>query len=257
MFLGSATKPDIKNIKNIVAKNGIVTEDCEALINSGFVFPIKFSNKNIKYIMPKEFVKMAKEYDFSKVSEETIKICTKILESVILVKGIISYDDAYDYLIEYGEFNIKKNNIKTILKENFDNIFENYYIVNNSMDIKTAKNLLEIKEKEIDIPVDFIEMKEYFDMVMDLFGLFDVISNTDYNPSKYLKTLFYEPKDINSLVKTLNTELKIKNKDKSILRELLEENIEDFRYWIYNGEHESISSYLEYNEDIDIEDLPF
>ena len=232
-IIPSLTKEDIKNFKQAVNNRGYLKDFDDAYIRLGYIFPIKYKNKKLKYVIPKELLELVKKHNFDKISKETIDYCTELLKTLAIMKGVINAKEANEFLIDEMDMNIKSNHIKNILQSNFKKK-DKYYYLKDTIDIDTVEELIDAKDDFNFITAN--DVIEYESLLNRLFFTLDMLSNVDTDFKKYLKLLFYKPVDIDELVNTLSKELKIKTKDKDILKDFLEENMCDFRYWIYNGD---------------------
>ena len=232
-IIPSLTKEDIKNFKQAVNNRGYLKDFDDAYIRLGYIFPIKYKNKKLKYVIPKELLELVKKHNFDKISKETIDYCTELLKTLAIMKGVINAKEANEFLIDEMDMNIKSNHIKNILQSNFKKK-DKYYYLKDTIDIDTVEELIDAKDDFNFITAN--DVIEYESLLNRLFFTLDMLSNVDTDFKKYLKLLFYKPVDIDELVNTLSKELKIKTKDKDILKYFLEENMCDFRYWIYNGD---------------------
>lgn len=232
LIIPSLTREDIKDFKKAANNRGYLKDFDDAYIRLGYFFPIKFKNRKLKYVMPKELLEIVKKHNFDKISQETIDYCTKLLKIFILMKGVISVKEANEFLLDEADMNIKSNHIKNILQANFKK--KDTYYIKGAIDMDTVEELIDVKDDFDFITVD--DVIEYESFLNRLFFTLDMLSDGEVDLKKYLKLLFYEPVDIDELVNILSKELKIKRKDKAILKDFLEDNMCDFRYWIYNGD---------------------
>ena len=233
MSIPALTKREIKEYKEAINNNGYVKTINSTFIMMGYHFPVKVGNKKIKYVMPKELLDIFNDYNFDKVSEKTSDYSISLLKTLAIAKGIINESDAYEFLIDDFDLNIKKNDIRKNLNENFAK-YNNYYYIKDSMDIPTLDRLIEINKDFSYIP-NGDELIDFESIVNQLFNLLNSISKIEFEPIKYLKTLFYEPMDTDRLVKYLVKELKINKNDKKMLDFFLNENMWLFHYWTLGG----------------------
>ena len=224
---------DIQLFESFVNNSNNFNEIEDEYIIAGYIFQIK-KERNIHYIMPKELKDIIKKTDFNKTSINTINYCTNLIKTLVMMKGIVSKDEAYQILIDLENYNIKEEDIDKIITNNFKQKDEFFYI-DGTIDKKIFDKLVKVKEN-IPYITSSDEIIDYQIMIDHFFDIITFLSKKEFNEEIYYKNFFYEPKDSEQLIKYIKKEFNIKNDKIEIIEEFLYSNMFDFHYWIYNGD---------------------
>lgn len=267
-YVRKAQNKEIKLLKNFLEKKGVMDNINDDFIPSGFFIPFKTpERKKIKYIMATELLDIIKNYDFSVTSEETKELVTNILQYFIFSKGIVTIGEIEKFIIASSDLNIKKEELLELVNNKCIKK-DDYYYLDKTIDNKQFNKLIKAKEEIQYIP-SYEEIIYFENMIKELYKLLIEISNKEVDIRDIIKTIFFKPTNLDTLVNKICRKLKIKEANVELLEEFIYNNAYSFPYWIYNGEQEEVDDdifdFFNFDDfDIDFgdintdkEDLPF
>lgn len=242
-YLTGAKNSEISLFKKFLNAKGITDEAGKDLLQAGYFMAFKTGkDKQLKYIMPKELQDIVKDYNFDETGSSTKDLALQLVEALIVSKGIVSTDEIEEFIMNVADMNIKKDELIKMI----DNEFwkkDNYYYDDKLIDNKLFKELVKIKEEKPYMP-SYEEVVNTKILIEELADFIRQIAKKDIVVEKIIKTMFYEPKDIDDLIDELSKELKVGNDDKGVLSEFVFYHYLDLPYWINNGEPEEPDDYF-------------
>lgn len=232
-YLAIIDRKSLDELMNKINKN-----DALAL---GFMYVVK-NGKTKSYVIPIEFVELAKELDILNGDISRYRF-QNFIGFYALINGILKRDFVLK-IIDIYNINVDVKVAEEEMKKMgfiFDS--DDYFVYDTNEKSKKAddiiKKLKKAKEKFSYKIVDELNMMEYQqDLMMIEYNLANILKSNGIKARPILPIIISFPLSIRDIINNIKQIVKINSSVEENLEEFLEYALEDVRYWALNGRTE-------------------